>query len=238
LPFTKINQLHYRSIGSGPPLIFVHGVLYDSRGYKQLLKLLAKKYTVYALDLPMHGFSPAPSEYLSLDSFVNVVRELVQECNIKNPIVCAHSAGAMAAMLYAKQFRVKELWLFDPAGIPSSPRRLLGSIIFRTHIKYYLLHPLRMLNAIIISLYNLIRYARHWKMWRVFREAILEDFRPVMKKITCPVTLFWGEDDTIIPLTRAKEFLKYLSKAKLITFKHCHDWPVLEPGLLKSFILK
>src|SRR5216683_5561536 len=52
-------SMHYVSGGSGPAIIFLHGFSQDWYEFGQVMRLLADRYTVIAVDLPGIGKSKA-----------------------------------------------------------------------------------------------------------------------------------------------------------------------------------
>ena len=51
-------SLRYVRLGEGPALVLLHTIRTQLEYFRDLAPLLAKKYTVYAVDLPGHGRSP------------------------------------------------------------------------------------------------------------------------------------------------------------------------------------
>ena len=47
----------YQKSGSGPPLVLLHTIRTQLEYFRALVPLLAEKFTVYAVDMPGHGFS-------------------------------------------------------------------------------------------------------------------------------------------------------------------------------------
>jgi pimeloyl-ACP methyl ester carboxylesterase len=50
--------LRYERTGDGPPLVLIHTIRTQLEYFRGLAPVLAKSYTVYAIDLPGHGHSP------------------------------------------------------------------------------------------------------------------------------------------------------------------------------------
>lgn len=51
-------SLRLSKTGNGPPLLLLHTIRTQLEYFRDLAPLLAAKYTVYAIDLPGHGYSP------------------------------------------------------------------------------------------------------------------------------------------------------------------------------------
>ncbi len=54
---------HYQRMGSGPPLMLLHGTGASTHSWRDLLPKLARHHDVIAPDLPGHGFTRAASRH-------------------------------------------------------------------------------------------------------------------------------------------------------------------------------
>jgi hypothetical protein len=63
-------RVHVRSLGSGPPLLLVHGLMTSSYSFRYVLEPLAKHFRVFVVDMPGSGRSDKPlSPYFSAHHF-------------------------------------------------------------------------------------------------------------------------------------------------------------------------
>ncbi len=53
-------RIHYKCLGTGPPVLLVHGGGNDWHEWKKNLAFIAQKFQVIALDLPGFGLSQSP----------------------------------------------------------------------------------------------------------------------------------------------------------------------------------
>lgn len=60
-PFGRI-RVHYRTVGDGPPLLLVHGLMTTSYSWRYNLAGLAAKFRVITVDLPGCGQSSGPAD--------------------------------------------------------------------------------------------------------------------------------------------------------------------------------
>jgi len=65
-------SVHVEAVGSGPPLVLLHGWALHSGLFAPLLPALAARHRVYAVDLPGHGHSDTLAPY-TLDAVVAAV---------------------------------------------------------------------------------------------------------------------------------------------------------------------
>lgn len=231
--FIKIDniELNYTKLGKGNPFIFLHGIFFDSSPYKKLINILSDFYTVYAIDLPMHGKSEKPKKYLHISNFSEIIKKFINKLNIRNPVICAHSAGSLIAIDYASKNKIKELILIGPAGIKyyDSKIALLFRIIVVKTLFSIFWNPIKALSNLKVNLYNLFRNIFNKNFWILFDKNFKGDYSSKMRKIKCRTKLVWAKYDEITPLKYASDFQKNIKNSKLIVIKGSHDWPVLRP---------
>src|ERR687895_2389249 len=103
------KQLHghrvaYRSEGSGPVIVLVHGITSSSATWERVMPALAERHTVIAPDLLGHGRSAKPRGDYSLGAYASGIRDLLAVLGIERVTVVGHSLGGGIAMQFAYQF--------------------------------------------------------------------------------------------------------------------------------------
>ena len=114
-------KLHYKKIGSGEPLMIIHGLFGSSDNWGMLGKKFAEKFTVYLIDLRNHGRSPH-SPVMNYELMADDLHELILDQGIKNPVLLGHSMGGKAALQFNEKYKnlLKKLIVAD-IGIKSYP---------------------------------------------------------------------------------------------------------------------
>ncbi len=51
------QHLRYSRTGSGEPLVLLHTIRTQLEYFREIIPILARHFTVYAVDLPGHGYS-------------------------------------------------------------------------------------------------------------------------------------------------------------------------------------
>jgi magnesium chelatase accessory protein len=86
---------HVQVMGTGEPLLLVHGTGSATHSWRGLAAPLAARHTLIAPDLPGHGFSePLPRGRESLPGMAAALRALLEELSIRPAVAVGHSAGA------------------------------------------------------------------------------------------------------------------------------------------------
>jgi magnesium chelatase accessory protein len=86
---------HVQVAGDGPAVLLAHGTGAATHSWRDLLPLLAGRFTVIAPDLPGHGFTELPpSHRLTLPGMAWGLRELLRALGAAPVLAVGHSAGA------------------------------------------------------------------------------------------------------------------------------------------------
>jgi len=86
---------HVQVMGSGDPLLLIHGTGAATHSWRDLMPLLARDFTVIAPDLPGHGFTnPGPPRRQSLPGMAHGVQALLGALDLSPVAAAGHSAGA------------------------------------------------------------------------------------------------------------------------------------------------
>ena len=94
-------KLHYRELGTGQPIIILHGLFGSSDNWQTQAKRFAEYFRVILVDLRNHGHSDwnDDSSYISM---ANDVIELINDLGIEKTILLGHSMGGKVVMHVAQ----------------------------------------------------------------------------------------------------------------------------------------
>lgn len=95
--------LHSNIVGSGVPLIILHGYFGMGDNWKSHANKLAENYEVHLVDQRNHGRS-FHSDDFSYELMVQDLKHYFETKNIDKAIVLGHSMGGKTAMLFAVQY--------------------------------------------------------------------------------------------------------------------------------------
>ncbi|HEV8218902.1 MAG TPA: alpha/beta hydrolase [Streptosporangiaceae bacterium] len=90
------------------PLVLLHGMTFDRRTWRPLVDLLQQAdpgRRTLVIDLPGHGESPEQARY-DLAEVPAQLHGAIEEAGLTSPVIVGHSAGALAATVYAARFPV------------------------------------------------------------------------------------------------------------------------------------
>lgn len=121
------DVLRFVDVGSGPPVVLVHGLLGSHESWGPQISQLSRKYRVVAPDLFGHGASDKPAGDYSLSSHAATLRDLVEHLGISSASFVGHSLGGGIVMQLTYLFpeRVDRLCLVGSGGLGTEVSLLL-----------------------------------------------------------------------------------------------------------------
>jgi pimeloyl-ACP methyl ester carboxylesterase len=121
------HRVSYRTAGSGPALLLLHGIANSSATWERAAPLLAEHFALIAPDLMGHGASATPRGDYSLGAHASGARDIATALGHERMTVLGHSLGGGIAMQFAYQFpeRVERLVLVSSGGLGRDVHPLL-----------------------------------------------------------------------------------------------------------------
>ncbi len=231
---------HVQRMGSGTPLLLLHGTGASVHSWRGLMPLLARDNEVIALDLPRHAFTTGHNAYaMSLPAMAGEVAKLMQALKVEPAAIIGHSAGAALAL----QLALGHGFTGPIVGLSAALRPFPGPFaqIFPAVAKALFINPL--VPRIFASTVDLTGGAGRF-MWRSTHSRIdaeglacyrtllkhsghaggalammanwdLPGLRERMGQAANPVLLIHGSNDPAIPLDWAREAQGWLANARL-----------------------
>ena len=96
----KPMKLNYKKIGSGPPLVILHGLFGSADNWYSISRELDKEFTMYLVDQRNHGDSPH-SDAWNYEVMAADLKELLDDEGLDKVFLMGHSMGGKVAMTFA-----------------------------------------------------------------------------------------------------------------------------------------
>jgi pimeloyl-ACP methyl ester carboxylesterase len=215
----------YRVIGSGEPLVLVHGLGGSWRWWSPLLAELGKRREVHAVDLPR------PRKVVRAVELSAWLGRWLDASGLRHVDLAGHSLGGLvAAELAARRWELtRRLVLLAPAGIPDS-RSVPARVLPLLRELYGIRSSLRIVAG------DALR-AGPFTLTHGVVVASTRDLRSELAEIRAPTLLLWGERDRLVPPRVAEEWQRMLPDARLVRLS-CGHVPMLEaPGEVADLML-
>ena len=92
------GQVHYRTEGTGEPLLLIHQTPASSDEYSLIIPILAKQYRVLAMDTMGYGMSDFPAPGPMIPDYARHAKEFLAALGVKKASVFGHHTGATIAV--------------------------------------------------------------------------------------------------------------------------------------------
>ena len=233
------RTIRYYDIGSGPPLVLIHGVGGDADEWAFCFEALSASHRVIALDLLGFGRSDKPFITYSIEVFVEVVDAFLHNLNIQRPSLLGVSLGAWIAAAFALQFpeRVEKLVLVDAAGVWGNTTELpvdlhVSSRRHAREVFELLLYDKSLATDALVDLAYEQHLARGdgYTVHRVLQN--LREGREFLDNriagISTPTLIVWGEEDVLIPIATGRLMHRLIRNSRLEVIPQCGHLPAFE----------
>ena len=97
-------RLHYLDVGSGEPLVLLHGNGESSEYFSRQIGFFAGHYRVLAVDTRGHGQSPRGTGAFTLERFADDLNDFLTRLNIGRASILGFSDGGNVALLFALKY--------------------------------------------------------------------------------------------------------------------------------------
>jgi pimeloyl-ACP methyl ester carboxylesterase len=255
------HSVFYRSAGSGPVIVLVHGITSTSRTWANVLPALAEEFTVIAPDLLGHGESAKPRGDYSLGAYASGIRDLLIALGHERATFVGHSLGGGVAMQLAYQFpeHCDRLVLVSSGGLGREITALLraaslpgSELVLPLVANEHLIAAGRAVGRLL----GRVGLRAHTDVGEVLRghasladgearSAFLHTLRTIVdprgQRVDAsdrlylaqavPFLLVWGERDPIIPVEHAHAAHRLVPGSRLEIFPNAGHFPHLDDPL-------
>jgi pimeloyl-ACP methyl ester carboxylesterase len=249
------HRIAYRSAGSGPAIVLVHGITSTSATWERVMPYLATRFTVIAPDLLGHGQSAKPRGDYSLGAYASGVRALMVSLGHERATFVGHSLGGGVVMQLAYQFpeRCERLVLVDSGGLGREVNFLLrAATLPLSEVVLPLLASTRLLGAGrgVGRLFGRLGLHAGTDMAELAkghaslsdaesRAAFVHTLRTIVdpggQRVNAsdrlylaqnvPFMLIWGERDPIIPVRHGRAAHELVPTSRLEVFEDAGHFP-------------
>ncbi|MEX3009578.1 acetoin dehydrogenase dihydrolipoyllysine-residue acetyltransferase subunit [Hoeflea sp. TYP-13] len=214
------HRISYLKVGEGEgdPVLLIHGFGADTTGWMFNQTALADGRPVYALDLPGHGRSSKFVGDGSVTALSKAVSGFTAALGLKNVHLVGHSLGGAIAIAAATEVGAKSLTVIDPAGLGTDINIgfLQGFIDGKRgkQLKPVLEQLVADKSLISRDMINEVIKFKRVDGVLAGLQAIVDsnfaggvqsiDLRATVKDLAIPVSVIWGREDEIIPVSQAE----------------------------------
>ena len=241
-------RLHYQDLGKGYPGLFLQGSGSGASGWSNFQynapAFVEAGYRVLLIDLPGYGFTSKPTDVdYTLDYFIGYVNEFLEKLGVDKLALVGNSLGGAIAIGFALKYpqKAEKLILMSPGGIEDTP-------------DYFAMPGMALMKQVFMqgavsrdSLAEFIRKGlvydaadasdemidQRWQVFQLQNDQVIKSMRVPnltdrLGEIDCPVLVFWGINDQMMPETGILKLAKGLKNMRMVVVSECGHWFMVE----------
>jgi pimeloyl-ACP methyl ester carboxylesterase len=252
--------LSYARVGSGEPLLLLHGIGHHRQAWDPVVHLLAAERDVISVDLPGFGASPALPEGLRHDlPTMNVaLAALCEALEIHRPHVAGNSLGGLLALELGREKLARSVTALSPAGFWTQAERryafgvlqAMRAVARRTPLPLverlartaagrtvltstiYARPGRRSPEAVVAETLALARATGFEQTLRAGVDVRFTDDVPGI-----PVTVAWGSKDRLLVRRQGVRAKQIIPRARLVRLPGCGHVPMNDDPALVARVL-
>ncbi|WP_106402899.1 alpha/beta fold hydrolase [Actinocorallia populi] len=253
-------MLAYERVGTGEPLVLLHGLSHRRQGWYPVLDRLTERREVVLVDLPGHGESPELGPGAPAEAMLKEIRLLLDHLGLDRPHVAGNSLGGRLALELAAQGAARSATVFSPAGFWNS-----GAEFAYTRSLFQVVTALaarletRSERLIATKAGRALAFGWiHARPHTALPELALGDFQGLLRALPTverfikereplratvsrdvPVTIAWGWYDLVLPLYQSSVARRRFPHARHFRLPGCGHVPMVDdPALVSRLLLR
>lgn len=257
MPEAKLSKgtIAYKESGSGPVLLFVHGVFANSALWSKVTPLLSDRYRCIAPDWPLGSHSIPLGTDLSPFIVADMIGEFIETLGLEDVTLVGNDTGGALCQMFVTRHPgiVKRLVLTNCDAYDKFPPQPFTYLVWVPHIPGAVS---LLANSMRIRANRRLPIAYGWLAKRMPREVEDAFVAPVIRdkgirrdatsflkaankkdlmatadrfgEIDIPVLLAWGEDDKAFKLDLAERMERDIPNAKLVRIPDSYTFVSLD----------
>lgn len=205
-----------------PTILFLHGWGGSTKSF-EIFRNKLEGFNTILVDFPPFGKSGSPKGEWDVKTYANMIECLLVYVNVCKVYIVAHSFGGRVSLELASKNKnlILKMLLTGCAGIKKRS--------FNTKLKIIKYKFCKFLCRIKLKDYASLKnmgsedyVLLNENMKKTFNNIVNYDQKHLLKKIKCPVLLFWGDKDKQTPFYFTKIFKRHIKDCGVIKTKGSH----------------
>jgi pimeloyl-ACP methyl ester carboxylesterase len=250
------RQVNVIELGSGPPIVFIHGLSGSWQNWLEQLPVFAREHRVITFDLPGFGASEMPAQKITISGYGRFVDALLDELEVGSAAIVGNSMGGFIGMELAIRFpeRAERLVLVSAAGLSIEYLRneralaVLGTL--ENRLAAYSGWLASRSDALARRpgarrlIFGIVAHRPDRLPGPLVAEQVrgsgkpgflpaldaLTDYpiRDRLGEIACPTLIVWGSEDKLVPARDADEFARLILNSRKVVWPETGHVAMLE----------
>lgn len=253
---------HYIEDGSGPPMLFLHGLGFSLFTFRRNYPFFARTMRILAADLPGCGYSRLPGNYGgTTEDMAKYLKSFLDGAKATQAVVCGAGEGGIYALELALRHpeKVSALILSSPGSLtrhfPKHIRQFLNPVMGELRInamnsahmqqfmKWCYFNEINVDRYVVKQVYQPFenRMARH-VLLKILKDYDDRYVHENLEKIKCPTLIIWGDGDAGRPAGMAQMYEKAIPNSTVQIIRNCGMLPHEEKhrefnGIAEQFLV-
>ncbi|MBG0828249.1 alpha/beta fold hydrolase [Planomonospora sp. ID67723] len=247
---TPLARFHYIRAGSGSPVVLLSPGAGSVVGWKEQVRALAGRHTVYVVDLPGQGYTRLHDRAFTwdLDGMTRAVGVFMDAVGLRRAALAGNSWSGGWALAFAQRHpgRVSKLALLDATGLdlPGTWQwealkiPVLGELAIkfstgkptvRTTMEAMMANRERVTDELVDEWWAPMTFHDNLRATYLLERGLdWSRTERAMPDTRIPTLVVWGRQDTVQPVERAQRFADLLPEARLHVLEGCGHLPQLD----------
>lgn len=220
-------DLKYSEVGSGIPIVLVHGFPLDRTTWNDVAALMAPGIRMIMPDLRGYGQSPVTDGVYSMGLLAHDLVGLLDHLNLGKIVLAGHSMGGYVSLAFAQTFheRLAGLALVTTQATADPPERRDGRLKLADEVEQR--------GSIAVVEASLSRYSPNADVLERTKPIMLQadpravagslrgmaeraDMSGFLSEVNVPALVIGGEADELIPAEKSKAMIASLPNGRLV----------------------
>ena len=220
-------------LGTGQPIIYLHGLMGGIFNCAQVFSHLARHYRMIMPFQPMYDLPKDQTNCAGLGAYLV---EFMDELQIEKAVIIGHSTGGCVATHFAAMnpSRVTALILTGSAGLSNTP---LNTGFIQRKNPEYIFEGMQAIYADpsvadVKASEEVFKASQNsdilGHILRLTRDVTINKTTHLLPLITAYTLLLWGDSDMITPVESAYDFQRLIPRTELHFLENCGHAPLQE----------
>lgn len=230
----KEKDYRYIEVGEGKPLIVLHGLMGGLSNFDAVTTYFSEKgYKVIIPELPIYTMSLLKT---NVKSFAKYLHDFIEFKGLDEVILLGNSLGGHIGLYHTKLYpkKVKALIITGSSGLYESAMgggytKRGDYEVIKKKAQDVFYDPEVATKEIVDEVYETVNDRNKLiKTLAIAKSAIRHNMAKDLPKMTLPVCIIWGKNDTVTPPEVATEFNELLPNSELFWIDKCGHAAMME----------
>jgi pimeloyl-ACP methyl ester carboxylesterase len=236
----KNTTTNYQKIGTGYPLILLHGWGCDWQIWSTVIGDLSDHFQLIIPDLPLFGESDTNGQVWDSFQYAQWLEAFIEDVIPGVPhMIAGHSFGGKIGAVYAAEYKpelLQGLIIIDASGLPE---KLTTKEEVTQTVAQLIPQPIKKMigkkvkQKVLSGMNVATDYQQASDLQQeVLKKIVREDISRQLSQLDVPALVTWGKNDDTTPLEKGELFAELIEGSQLVVFEQSGHYPFIDESKL------